>query len=63
MIIMGKKIAHKMTKKIEDSSKVKNIGEYSTNWKGRIYITDPKKSYIANVLKIEEKGEYAIKVR
>lgn len=60
---MGKKVAHKITKKIEDSSNVKNIGEYSTNWKGRLFITNPEKSFIAKVTGLEKKGEYAIKVR
>jgi DNA-directed RNA polymerase subunit E" len=37
--------------------------QFSTNWQGRLYIVDPKKSQIAKRIGIEAKGEYAIKVR
>jgi RNA polymerase subunit RPABC4/transcription elongation factor Spt4 len=37
--------------------------QFSTNWQGRIYIIDAKKSSIAQKLEIPIKGEYAIKVR
>lgn len=37
--------------------------KFSTNWKGRMYIADPKRSMIANKLGIKAKGQYAIKVR
>lgn len=37
--------------------------QFSTNWQGRIYINDPKKSEIAQKLGIDIKGEYAIKVK
>jgi len=60
---MGKKVAHKVTKKLVDSSKVSNTSEYSSNWNGRLYITNPEKSVIAQKVGITEKGEYAIKVR
>ena len=33
-----------------------------TNWKGRIYIVDSKKSDIAKKIGVETDGEYAIKV-
>jgi len=36
--------------------------QFSTNWKGRLYIVDPKKSQIAQKISISNKGEYAIKV-
>ncbi|MEE9525388.1 MAG: transcription elongation factor subunit Spt4 [Candidatus Woesearchaeota archaeon] len=37
--------------------------QFSTNWQGRISITDPEKSSIAKKIGIKVKGEYAIKVR
>lgn len=37
--------------------------EFTTNWEGRIIITDANKSDIAKQLDIKVKGEYAIKVR
>lgn len=36
---------------------------FSTNWQGRIFIMDHKKSYIAHELDIHRDGEYVIKVR
>lgn len=36
---------------------------FSENWKGRIFISDPEKSEIAKKLGITAKGEYTIKVR
>ncbi len=35
--------------------------EYSENFKGRIIITNPEKSEIAQKIDIKEKGEYTIK--
>jgi DNA-directed RNA polymerase subunit E" len=32
------------------------------NWKGRIYITSPEESMIAEKVNVKIKGEYAIKV-
>ena len=37
--------------------------KFSTNWQGRIFIADPKKSAIAEKIEITVKGEYAIKCR
>ena len=37
--------------------------QFSTNWQGRLHIADTAKSQIAQKIKIEAKGEYAIKVR
>jgi len=37
--------------------------QFSTEWKGRLYIVDPNKSVIAEKIGIKAKGEYAIKVR
>jgi len=34
----------------------------TTNWKGRLYVLDAKKSMISEKIGIKEKGEYAIKV-
>lgn len=36
---------------------------FSTNWQGRIAITDVKKSEIGKKIGIEKEGEYAIKAR
>jgi len=36
---------------------------FSTNWQGRLFIVDPSKSFIAKQISIDDKGEYAIKVR
>lgn len=36
--------------------------QLSTNWKGRLHISDPEKSGIAKKIGIDQKGEYAIKV-
>ena len=35
----------------------------STNWQGRIYVTDPARSDIGKKMGVEVKGEYAIKCR
>ena len=35
---------------------------FTTNWKGRIAILDPRKSDVAKRVGIKKKGEYAIKV-
>ena len=37
--------------------------KFSTNWQGRIYINDLKKSAIADRIAAEVKGEYALKCR
>ena len=37
--------------------------QFSENWKGRIYISDPARSEIAQKMGIMVKGEYAIKVK
>ncbi len=36
--------------------------QFVSNWKGRIYVFDPKRSLIARKINIPIKGEYAIKV-
>ncbi|HNR25948.1 MAG TPA: transcription elongation factor subunit Spt4 [Methanobacteriaceae archaeon] len=35
----------------------------SKNWSGFLIIVDPEKSHIARDLKIQEAGEYALRVR
>lgn len=61
---MGKKIAHKHTRLIVDASDVKETSDdYTPSWKGRIIIMNPEKSVIAKKMAIDQKGEYAIKVR
>ncbi len=36
--------------------------DFSTTWKGRIYVLDPEKSEIAKKLGIKKEGEYAIAI-
>ncbi|MBR9683165.1 DNA-directed RNA polymerase subunit E'' [Candidatus Woesearchaeota archaeon] len=36
---------------------------FSSNWQGRLFISDVKRSMIAEKIGIKVKGEYAIKVR
>ena len=36
--------------------------QFSTNWKGHVYILDPKKSMVAEKIGFTVKGDYAIKV-
>jgi len=36
--------------------------QFSTNWKGRLYIIDANKSEIAKKIGIKVKGDYVIKV-
>jgi DNA-directed RNA polymerase subunit E" len=37
--------------------------KFSTNWQGRIYVSDAAKSSIAQKIGINTKGEYALKCR
>lgn len=37
--------------------------QFTQNWQGRIFISDPQKSIVARKLGITIKGEYAIKVK
>jgi len=37
--------------------------KFTTNWQGRVYIYDPKKSVIADKIAVDVKGEYALKCR
>ncbi len=64
---MAKKLASKKTKRLLTDADIKELkldkSEFTTSWQGRIYIADAANSLIANELKINEKGEYAIKVR
>lgn len=56
----------KKTKKFMDDPEFKGHKAESgttTSWQGRIYVVDPKKSDIARIMGLEDKGEYAIKVR
>ena len=36
---------------------------FTESWQGRIHFIDPKKSTIAQKMGVQEKGEYAIKIR
>lgn len=60
---MKKKVCSKCHIVVEAEACPKCQGvNFSTNWKGRIYIVDPEKSMIAKKLEHSMKGEYAIKV-
>ncbi len=37
--------------------------QFSTNWQGRIAVTDAQRSKVAKNVEIDVKGEYAIKAR
>ncbi|MBU0907832.1 MAG: DNA-directed RNA polymerase subunit E'' [Nanoarchaeota archaeon] len=60
---MPKQKACKKCKTIFSGAKCPKCGseEASDAFKGRIFITNPQESEIAKKLKINEKGEYAIK--
>ncbi len=64
---MVKKLASKRDKKLRTDVEIKELGldksEFTTSWQGRLFISDVAGSMIAEKLGIEEKGEYAIKVR
>ncbi|MCA9477692.1 MAG: DNA-directed RNA polymerase subunit E'' [Nanoarchaeota archaeon] len=64
---MAKLLANKNTKELLTDVEIKekrlNIGEFIQTWKGRVVITDAKRSHIAQKMGIEKDGEYAIKVR
>jgi len=62
---MAKKKACKKCKMFVDGPECPNCHskQFSTNWQGRISITDPENSEIAKKIGITKKGEYAIKVR
>lgn len=64
---MAKLLANKNTKELLTDVVIKekrlNIGEFIQTWKGRVVITNAKKSYIASRMGVEKEGEYAIKVR
>ncbi len=49
---------------IYEGDKCPNCGnqEYNDSFKGRVVITDPEHSEIAQHLKIKNKGAYAIKI-
>lgn len=56
----------KKTKKFVDDPNFKDYkppAGTTSNWQGRIYVVDPEKSEIAKIMGLEERGEYAIKVR
>ncbi|MBU0456993.1 MAG: transcription elongation factor subunit Spt4 [Nanoarchaeota archaeon] len=62
---MAKKKACKKCKLFVEGDSCPSCGSsnFTTSWQGRIYITDVKRSSIAQKLSIKVKGEYAIKVR
>jgi len=64
---MGRKLANKTSKALLNESEIKEqglaIGEFSTNWQGRIVFLDTEKSFIAHKMGVEKPGEYALKVR
>jgi DNA-directed RNA polymerase subunit E" len=61
---MAKEKACKNCKTIYEGDKCPNCDkkEFSDNSKGKIYISNPEKSELAQMLKITKKGLYAIKL-
>ncbi len=60
---MKKKVCSKCKLFVDGSEcPVCRSSNFSINWKGRVYIVDPKKSQIAQKVGFPIKGEYAIKV-
>jgi RNA polymerase subunit RPABC4/transcription elongation factor Spt4 len=61
---MKKKVCRKCKIFVEgDTCPICKRDSFSTNWQGRIYFLDAKKSMIAHKMNVDMKGEYAIKVR
>ncbi len=62
---MVKKKVCKKCKIFVDGSKcpICSDNQFTTNWKGRVYILDANKSMVAKKLGITVKGEYAIKAK
>ncbi|MEJ2268104.1 MAG: hypothetical protein P8X70_03445 [Nanoarchaeota archaeon] len=60
-----KQKACKICKKIYEGEECPNCGsrESTDSFKGRIIVTNPEKSEIAQKLNINKKGNFAIKVR
>ncbi len=50
---------------VDDKNFPKNMQDEArtTNWQGRIFVFDPKRSFIAQKISADRKGEYAIKVK
>ena len=61
---MKKKVC-KRCKMFTDGSECPNCkgNQFTTNWKGRLFIVDAKQSNIAKKIGVETEGEYAIKAR
>lgn len=61
---MPKEKACRICKRIYEGDKCPNCGskESSDSFKGRIAVTNPEKSEIAQKLGIKEKGNYTIKI-
>jgi len=62
---MAKQKACKVCKRIYEGEKCSNCGskEFTESLKGRIVVIDSEKSEIAKKIGIDEKGNFAIKVR
>ncbi len=46
-----------------DKCPICNGTNFTTNIKGRVYIIDPMKSKVAEMLEVKVKGEYALRIR
>ena len=59
------KRACKRCRKLTEDEKCPICGskELITNWRGRIYVFDPKLSEVAKITEIGTEGEFAIKVQ
>ena len=62
---MAKIFASKQSKKLMTDAEIKKEGldkeTFTDTWKGKIVVLNPEESEIAKKLKLNDKGEYAIK--
>ncbi len=62
---MSKKKVCKICKLFVEEDTCPNCknSSFANSWQGRVFITDPEKSMIAQKVGLKMKGEYAIKIR
>lgn len=61
---MSKKVCKKCKLIVEgEECPICKKNQFSNNFQGTVVVIDPNKSYIAQQMGLEAKGEYAIKVK
>jgi RNA polymerase subunit RPABC4/transcription elongation factor Spt4 len=61
---MKKKICKKCKIFVEgETCPICKKNSFSTSWQGRIYFLDTARSTVAKKINVDQKGEYAIKVK